>query len=62
MNRDFLAHTLNLKPHKQIPILYSMTTTNSNIQIPNEDNSIQKKSHQDENTNDVLMFEIKSNK
>lgn len=27
MNRDFLSQTLNIVPHKLIPILYSMTAT-----------------------------------
>lgn len=28
MNRDFLAQSLNIEPHKQIPMLYSITNIN----------------------------------
>ena len=32
MNRDFLAHSLEVVPHKQIPILYTLTTPQSKTQ------------------------------
>ena len=36
MNRDFLAHSLEVTPHKQIPILYTLTSPSSNKNLTNE--------------------------
>ena len=35
MNREFLAHSLEVTPHKQIPILYTLTSPSTNKDISN---------------------------
>ena len=36
MNREFLAQTVNVNPHHEIPILYSMTNIGENEDSPEE--------------------------